>query len=110
MKIVRISCILIVILLLTTTSDALASDFFCGSRIITTGEGKNDVLRKCGEPSYVEVWEKLRTIRSLGPGLLVEEPVKIEEWEYNLGPNRFIRYLRFENDHLINIDDGGYGY
>ncbi len=109
MKMARISCTLIVILLLTTTSDALASDFFCGSKIITTGEGKNDVLGKCGEPSNVKVWEA-HIIRDLGPGPLVEAPLTVEEWEYNLGPDRFIRYLRFENDHLINIDDGGYGY
>jgi len=109
MKITRISCILIVILLLSTTSDATASDFMCGSRIITTGEGKDDVFKKCGEASSVKVWEE-RIIRDLGSGLLVVEPVTIEEWEYNLGPNRFIRYLRFENGQLINIADGDYGY
>jgi uncharacterized protein DUF2845 len=110
MKITRIICILVVILLLATTSDTMASDFVCGSRIITTGEDKNDVLRKCGEPSNVEVWEELRIIRGLGSGLLVEKPVTIEEWEYNLGPNRFIRYLTFKNCQLINIADGDYGY
>jgi len=109
MKITRISCIFVVILLLSTTSDAMASDFMCGSRIITTGQGKDDVLRKCGEPSDVKVWEE-HILRDLGSGLLVEKPITIEEWEYNLGPNRFIRYLRFENGQLINIADGNYGY
>ena len=29
--------------------------------------------------------------------LLVKEQVKIEEWTYNLGSTRFVRYLRVEN-------------
>jgi len=40
----------------------------------------------------------------------VKELVTVEEWEYNLGPTRFIRYLQFENGRLIRIIDGDYGY
>jgi len=36
--------------------------------------------------------------------------VTVEEWEYNLGPGRFIRYLTFENGRLIKITTGDYGY
>jgi hypothetical protein len=39
-----------------------------------------------------------------------KELVTVEEWEYNLGPTKFIRYLRFENGRLIRITDGDYGY
>jgi hypothetical protein len=42
--------------------------------------------------------------------LFVKELVTIEEWEYNLGSNRFIRYLRFENGRLTRITEGDYGY
>lgn len=34
----------------------------------------------------------------------------IEEWTYNFGPRRFIRVLVFENDQLVSIDTGGYGF
>ena len=90
----------------------MASDFRCGSKIIVVGNHKYDVLSRCGEPSNVEVWEEVRNRRDFGTGiwepeivlhphpLLVEEVVTIEEWEYNLGPNTFIRYLRFENGRL----------
>jgi len=100
----------------------MASDFSCGSKIITTGDYSYDVLRKCGEPSHVEVWEKVRARRDFGPGLFeaeiglsrwspfVKELVTVEEWEYNLGSNQFIRYLRFENGRLIRITVGDYGY
>ncbi len=36
--------------------------------------------------------------------------VTIEEWTYNLGPNRFLRILTFRNGVLANIKTGGYGY
>jgi hypothetical protein len=122
MKIVRISCVLMVILLLTTPYHVMASDFWCGSKIITIRDHKFDVLRKCGDPSHAEVWEEVHTTRDFGPmlsetemglyrlPLIVGERVTIEEWEYNLGPTKFIRYLRFENGRLIRITDGNYGY
>jgi hypothetical protein len=122
MKMTRISCLFMVILLLNTTSVVTASDFSCGSKIITIKDHKHDVLRKCGEPSHVEVWEEVRAKRDLGFRLsgtemaldrwplLVKELVTVEEWEYNLGSTRFIRYLRFENGRLIKITEGDYGY
>jgi hypothetical protein len=100
----------------------MASDFICGSKIINTGDYRYDVLRKCGEPSHVEVWEKVRVRRDFRPWLFeaetglsrwspfVKELVTVEEWEYNWGSNRFIRYLRFENGRLIRITVGDYGY
>ena len=112
MKIIRISCVLSVILLIAAASDIMAlditaSNFRCGSRIITIGDYKYDVLSKCGEPSHVEVWQKVNTF-GLGR-LFVEEQVMVEICEYNLGPTSFIRYLRFENGRLRRIIEGDYG-
>jgi hypothetical protein len=123
MKVTQMSCILMATFLLTASSNVMASDFSCGSKIITIGGYKYDVLSKCGEPSHVEVWEGVRIKRDFGSRLLetemvldrrwplfVEELVMVEEWEYNLGSNRFIRHLRFENGRLIRITEGDYGY
>ena len=45
------------------------------------------------------------------PGFLFAKVlVTVEEWEYNLGPGRFIRYLTFESGRLIKINTGDYGY
>ena len=122
MKITRIGYILIITIFLTAGPDVMASDFSCGSKIITVRDYKYDVLRKCGEPTHVEAWEEVRVKRDFGTGLsnmeiglyrvplFVEERVTVEEWEYNFGSTRFIRYLRFENGRLIRITEGDYGY
>lgn len=102
-------------------SNALPGDFRCGANIISIGARKSEVLRKCGEPANTEIWEAVRYKSSAGsrPVLpdedlsrpfLIKELVTIEEWEYNLGPGQFIRYLRFENGRLIRISTGDYGY
>jgi hypothetical protein len=121
MKITWISCMMMATLLLAPTSNVKASDFSCDSKIITVGDYKYDVLRKCGEPSYMEVWEEVRIRRDFSPGLFetgigfyqsqqfLTGSVTVEEWVYNLGSNRFIRYLRFENSRLIKITEGDYG-
>ena len=119
-KMMHIRSVLLVVLLFGV-SIASASDFRCGSDIISPGDRKFDVLRKCGNPDNVEVRQELRIKRDLGahlflPGeeprgfLFAKELVTVEEWEYNLGPGRFIRYLTFENNRLIKITTGDYGY
>ncbi len=119
-KTIRLSSVLL-FLLLFVVSIASASDFRCGSDIISPGDRKFDVLRKCGNPDNVEVRQELRIKRDLGahlflPGeeprgfLFAKELVTVEEWEYNLGPGKFIRYLTFENNRLIKITTGDYGY
>jgi len=122
MKSILMGCILVVALLFMASSDIMASEFVCGSSIITVGDRRYDVLRKCGDPSHVESWEEVRIRRDVGSWMLepekrfylgplfVNELVTIEEWEYNLGPTRFIRYLRFENGRLTRVTAGDYGY
>jgi hypothetical protein len=121
MKVTWISCMIVATLLLVAGSNVMASDFSCDSKIITIGDYKYDVLRKCGEPSHAEVWQEVLIKKDFSPGLFetgiglygsplfLTGPVTVEEWEYNLGPNRFIRYLRFENSRLIRITEGDYG-
>jgi len=121
---VLIGCILGLALLLAGSAHALASDdLVCGPHIVTVGERRNDILNKCGTPAYADSWVEERIRRwdatpwTLEPAkrseltpLFTREFVTIEEWEYNLGPNRFIRYLRFENGRLTRVTTGDYGY
>ena len=123
MKMVSASCIVVAILFLAAASQAAEADFRCGNEIISVGDRKFDVLRKCGEPANVDVRQEIRS-RNLGSVVLgpdnriqiysapflVDELVTIEEWEYNLGPAKFIRYLTFENSSLVSIALGDYGY
>ena len=119
-KTVRIRFVPLILLLLVA-SNVSASDFRCGSDIISPGDREFDVLRKCGNPDAVDVRQEVLIKRDLGahlflpgeepPGFLfAKELVTVEEWEYNLGPRRFIRYLTFENSRLIKITTGDYGY
>lgn len=113
--------IMVTLLLVATTWNVVASDFSCDSKIVSIGDYRYDVLRKCGEPSHVEVWEEVRIRRDFSPGLFetgigfyqsqqfLTGSVTVDEWVYNLGPNRLIRYLRFENSRLIRITEGDYG-
>jgi hypothetical protein len=105
--------------------------FRCNGRIISAGDTKFDVLQKCGEPTFKDSWVENRISRDLYRDILprnekgskrelerkdyreplfVEEYVVIDEWIYNLGPTRFVRYLTFENGKLVRIRTGEYGY
>ncbi len=99
------------------------SRFECGSRLVAVGDSRFEVLRKCGEPSWRDAWQEERLERVGGvpyfdgspfyasrDPILVNVHVLIEEWVYNRGPSRFMRILRFENNRLIDIQVGDYGY
>ena len=121
MKTTRVSSIILALLFIIVSS-GMADDFSCGSYIISVGDRQYDILRKCGNPAYADSHEELRIRRDLGshffapgeepPGapLFVKVLVTVDEWEYNFGPGKFIRYLTFENGRLVRITTGDYGY
>ena len=118
------------ILLITVLFFALGEVSFaglrCGTELVHEGDGKAEVIHKCGEPSFVESWGEERIQRDFYYGpifsprtreyhwyrepLLVKELVRIEEWTYNFGSTRFIRFLRFENGILTEMAVGDYGF
>lgn len=95
---------------------APAHAFRCGTRLITKGDTRSEVQAICGEPAEIEsrsvvlrrpfVWVhgKLHTVGDS----FVEIPVDV--WIYNLGPQKFMRRLRFEDGRLVHIETLGYGY
>lgn len=101
----------------------------CKGKLVKEGDHKARVLRYCGEPTATQS----RTIvRSGLPNarreivltdgnssirreeLLIHdrsyEEILIEEWTYNLGPNRMMRLVRFENGIVVTVNGLGYGY
>lgn len=117
--------VLFITLLLFMLSDISLAELRCGTRLVHEGDSKAEIIHKCGEPDYVECWEEERIQRDFyipifrpraweydryREPFLVKEHVRIEEWTYNFGSTRFIRYLRFENGILRDISIGGYGY
>lgn len=123
MKYLAIVCLIFIALPNEANADSLTSDLRCGQYVIVRGARQSEVLRKCGNPSYVESWEKESVKRDFYKDipaqsdeqlsqepLFLREQIRVEEWEYNFGPTRFLYYLRFENGKLIRITVGDYGY
>ena len=81
-------------------------DFRCDGNLITSGDTKPEVHAKCGEPTAVT---RPRTVLIDIDGVLWPMDVD-EEWVYNLGPHQFIRYVRFRDGRVVNVDHGKYGW
>lgn len=94
---------------------AAADSFRCGSRLVSDGDSTDKVEALCGPPTDIQRHDILRRpvewfhgrpfFTSFDP---VEVPV--EYWTYNLGPNKLMRRLRFEDGLLVDVDTLSYGY
>ena len=88
----------------------------CQNRLVSIGADKSEILEKCGDPYDVRHWEEdhnsyisqiydYQKDRYQAPKS-IKGPILMERWTYNFGPNKFIRYLDFENGKLIRIETG----
>jgi hypothetical protein len=81
----------------------------CSEQVLSVGDTKSDVLSRCGEPTWKDTRQE-EVKQRLDSGVERKVFVTIDEWTYNLGPNRFLRILTFRNGKLAEIESGGYGY
>lgn len=115
---------------LLVASVAPASALRCGRAIVSKGDYKSEVLRKCGEPVSIDERVIYEVIRVPAHGAsryetyryhddpqhtqtLYKEitvPVVLEEWFYNFGSHRFMRVLHFVDGKLRRIKTLEYGY
>jgi hypothetical protein len=91
------------------SKDATPGHRECSEQVVSRGDMTSDVIAKCGEPSSKDVHQEEIKER-LDAGLFRTVTVTVEEWTYNLGPNRFVRILTFRNGRLVDIRTGNYGY
>lgn len=123
MKFISAVCFILIAFPIEAGADSPVSALRCGQYIISREATQSEVRRKCGSPANIETWEQERIKRDFfkdiparSPEELSQEPlllkeyIRVEEWEYNFGPTRFIYYLRFENGRLKRITAGDYGY
>jgi hypothetical protein len=103
---------------------APASALRCGGDLVSEGDRKTEVIKKCGEPDDIETWQVERSIsvpyyyrdkrdrldKTYHRRHRAKELITVEEWTYNFGPYRFIRYLTFEKGRLEEIEIGRRGY
>ena len=114
-------CLLILVALfvhlwLHTDAAAVETTFRCGGGLVSVGDSSAKVFEKCGEPTKESKWEEGHNTyisqiydyekeRYQLPEL-IKGPILMELWTYDLGSNKFIRYLHFANGRLIRIETG----
>jgi len=84
----------------------------CGSGAVHEGDGKLDLLARCGEPAMIDAWDEVPAVVVLDPGspFSAGSTVRVEIWTYDMGPNQFVRFVRLENGRVTSITTGTYGY
>jgi hypothetical protein len=96
------------------------SGFRCESgRLVFTGDHMYEVRKKCGDPDMVtqrlekrKVTQKVRRwIGGVAEEVDEEREVEIpiDEWVFDLGPERFIRIVSFEDSRVTCVNTGDYG-
>lgn len=90
--------------------------FRCGTKLVSEGDTRSEVASKCGEPDDVITKKSVfrrPVIWTRGRPYYIGEDymeVHVEAWIYNLGPNKLMRSLRFEDGILAEIETLGHGY
>ena len=104
----------VVILGLLASSPAFA--FRCGTKLVSEGDTRSQVLAMCGEPAvratHRSVFRRPMIWAHGRPYYIGEDymEVPVESWTYNLGPNKLMRRVRFEDGIVAEIETLGYGY
>ena len=105
---------LLLLTLCTAASPAVRAEggFRCGTgRVVRNGETEDDVAGKCGDPDAVNTWTETKTETYWRNGQKLERQVVVvyDEWKYDLGPDRLIRYITFVQGRLRSVRTGTYG-
>jgi hypothetical protein len=98
-----------------------ADGMSCGNRLVSKGDSLYQVRSVCGEPDdaqrRVETRRERRRVRvpcQQGTSqceTTVEHTtdVVVDEWTYDFGRHRFVRFLTFVDGRLAVVNTGGYG-
>lgn len=105
MRIVCLCLLLSLPLFMPATSDA-EIPLRCNGGLVRAGDTMPEVINECGEPGFIN--RPGSVVIQIG-GVLWSIDVD-EEWIYNLGPTRFIRFVRFRGGRVVDIGHGNYGW
>jgi hypothetical protein len=117
------SIVMFPVALAVTASEAQADGMRCGRRLVSSGDSLYRVRSVCGEPDdaqrrVVTQTERRRVRVPCGERRTesrcerTEEysrDVVVDEWTYDFGEQRFIRYLTFVDGRLESVSTGSYG-
>jgi hypothetical protein len=105
-----------IVLVLGLLGCSPAFAFRCGAKLVTEGDTRAEVAAKCGEPADVikmsSVYRRPMIWTNGRPYYIGQDfmEVPVEAWLYNLGPNKLMRRVRFENGVVAEIETLGYGF
>jgi len=96
-------------------------DLRCQGKIVSLGLSLYDVQALCGPPDFADrrtvrraVQNRVRNrcVPGLGCSSSTTDSVEvvIDEWTYDFGKHRLLRYLTFADGRLISVRTGGYGH
>lgn len=80
----------------------------CEPRELSGGLSMGELVARCGPPDFRESWYGRRSAR-FGSVSEHHELVRFETWGYDFGPNKFTRYVTFENGRITNVETGERG-
>jgi len=106
MKYLSIAKALLLVLLLP--SALAAAEYRCADKIISVGDASIDLLMKCGEPDWKQSHNE-EIIETIDKDSKRKTIVSVDDWTYNLGPNRFTRIFKLRDGKVVDVQSGGYG-
>jgi hypothetical protein len=77
----------------------------CADKIISVGDRSYDLITKCGEPD----WKQSHAEEIIERDSKVKTFIAVEEWTYDLGPQRFTRIFKLRDGKVVDVQSGGYG-
>jgi len=92
-----------------------ADSFRCGTRLVSDGDSTDKVEALCGPPTDIQRREVLQRpiLRHRGRPFFTSfdlVAIPVEVWTYNLGPNKLMRRLKFEDGLLVDVETLSHGY
>lgn len=96
-------------LLFSFSTNAAEREYRCTDKIISTGDAGSVLAMKCGEPD----WKESHTEEILDTdekGNKHKTIIAVEEWTYNLGPDRLQRIFKLRDGKVVEIRSSGYGF
>lgn len=102
-----------------------AAAFRCGSKLVKDGMHELEVVKICGQPAsvrrlgYAVRSVEIRAHRQTVPGWTISRSpgyhfypteVMVTEYVYNLGPQKLMRRLVFEDGFLVSVETMGRGH
>ena len=88
---------------------AIAADYCGENKTVYIGDTSGEVILKCGEPDRKQSHTE-EVIATLDNDKKSNILITLEEWTYNLGPERFMRIFKLQDGKVVDMWLGDYGF